>query len=387
MPFDGSGTFNLTQDFSADRDAGPPASQISADKMMSVLSDIALAIDNLLALDGQNSPKANISWNNWRLTSLAAATAPQDAPRSRQVAENTIDYWGLTTGTSVALAASNAFVTAVAVGTLVRATASVTNADNATFAAGGSAGNIVEKDGNQIKAGRIINGKSFEVSWDGTHWVLEKTGSKVFDAAIVALNAIAQLVPAADQLPYFNGASGAALTTLTAFARTLLADADQATMQATLGFFQAGTAMPFVQTSAPTGWTKSTTHNDKVPRFVSGAASSGGSTAFSTVFAARTVAQANLPNVAPTFSGNAVLDHTHGVADGDGNFLVGGRVGSGSSGWGTSGGAFSKIQGVGLTSAGGHTPSGSISSINGGVGQTTMDFAVQYVDMIIATKN
>jgi hypothetical protein len=45
-----------------------------------------------------------------------------------------------------------------------------------------------------------------------------------------------------------------------------------------------GTSMLFVQTAAPTGWTKSTTHNDKALRVVSGTASSGGTSAFSTVF-------------------------------------------------------------------------------------------------------
>ena len=46
--------------------------------------------------------------------------------------------------------------------------------------------------------------------------------------------------------------------------------------------FASGTAMLFQQTSAPTGWTKSTTHNDKALRVVSGTASSGGTSAFST---------------------------------------------------------------------------------------------------------
>ena len=54
--------------------------------------------------------------------------------------------------------------------------------------------------------------------------------------------------------------------------------------------FAPGTAMLFAQTAAPTGWTKSTTHNDKALRVVSGTAGSGGSTAFTTVFASRTPA-------------------------------------------------------------------------------------------------
>jgi hypothetical protein len=48
--------------------------------------------------------------------------------------------------------------------------------------------------------------------------------------------------------------------------------------------FDSGTRMSFNQTSAPTGWTKDTTAaiNDSILRLVTGAVSSGGSTAFST---------------------------------------------------------------------------------------------------------
>ena len=63
----------------------------------------------------------------------------------------------------------------------------------------------------------------------------------------------------------------------------------------TIGAFPAsaipsGTVMLFVQTAAPTGWTKSTTHDNKALRVVSGTASSGGTVAFTTAFASQGVA-------------------------------------------------------------------------------------------------
>ena len=44
--------------------------------------------------------------------------------------------------------------------------------------------------------------------------------------------------------------------------------------------------MLFAQTSAPTGWTKSTSHNKKALRVVSGTGS-GGNQTFNTIFASR----------------------------------------------------------------------------------------------------
>lgn len=50
------------------------------------------------------------------------------------------------------------------------------------------------------------------------------------------------------------------------------------------GIFPTSTAWVFYQASAPTGWTKSTTHNDKALRVVSGTGGgSGGTSAFSTI--------------------------------------------------------------------------------------------------------
>ena len=67
------------------------------------------------------------------------------------------------------------------------------------------------------------------------------------------------------------------------------------------GEFSSGDTLLFYQASAPTGWTKITSHDNKALRVVSGTGGgSGGSTVFTSVFTSRT----DIP----------LLAHTHGYA-------------------------------------------------------------------------
>ena len=146
--------------------------------------------------------------------------------------------------------------------------------------------------------------------------------------------------------------------------------------------FPSGTTMLFQQTAAPTGWTKNVTHNDKALRLVSGTAGSGGSTAFTTIFGSRTISLANLP---ATNLSIASLTGSVGTAINNGTLVM---RNPGLNTNLTGGGAGNYVQSaasvtIALTS-GAVTFGGSIPL--GGSG-TAMDFAVQYVDVISATKD
>jgi len=147
--------------------------------------------------------------------------------------------------------------------------------------------------------------------------------------------------------------------------------------------FASGTVMLFVQTSAPTGWTKSTTHDNKALRVVSGAASSGGSVAFTTAFSSSNTG-------ATTLSANEMPSHAHSLWSSDGP--TGSAVGLGAGG----------TRGIAATSGATGTfsynyvnvPAGAGAGLpymqatgGGGSHSHSLSLAVQYVDVIIATKN
>ena len=150
-----------------------------------------------------------------------------------------------------------------------------------------------------------------------------------------------------------------------------------------------GTAMLFVQTSAPTGWTKSTTHNDKALRVVSGAASSGGTTAFTSVFASRTpagsIANTTLTGTvgATTLTTTQIPSHTH--TQESNTYIQHSVSGGGITEAHCTGGTTTN---TGSTGGGGsHDHSLTMNAHNHTFTGTAMDFAVQYVDVIIATKD
>lgn len=182
-----------------------------------------------------------------------------------------------------------------------------------------------------------------------------------------------------------NGVSGATAPQGRRF--PMVADATNGVRNAATGEFAAGTVMLFAQTSAPTGWTKGSTHNDKTLRVVTGTASSGGSTAFTTVFTARSVPTTD----STTLSTSQIPAHQHFIASTDaGNTaLTASNYVSTQANFGATNYAnYALYSNTGLTAA----TLGLSSSTGGGTGHThavstTMDFAVQYVDVILATRD
>jgi hypothetical protein len=123
----------------------------------------------------------------------------------------------------------------------------------------------------------------------------------------------------------------------------------------------------FWQTAAPLFWTKSAALNDAALRVVSGTVGGGGTAGFTSAFAARAVAQANLPNVTLNLSQTVMTDVSNS----------GGTQGSASGAGGGPTFALPVVLGKTLTA---------VTASLGGSG-TAMDFAVKYQDVILATKD
>lgn len=127
--------------------------------------------------------------------------------------------------------------------------------------------------------------------------------------------------------------------------------------------FPSGTLMLFQQTAAPTGWTKATTHNDKALRVVSGTASSGGTNSFTTALV-NSIAESG-----------AVGDHQLTVAEMPAHSHV--------------------IQSASNTTTGGFQSTGNVATTDNSTDSTggdgthshTLQLNVQYVDLIIASKD
>jgi hypothetical protein len=149
--------------------------------------------------------------------------------------------------------------------------------------------------------------------------------------------------------------------------------------------FPSGTTMLFAQTTAPTGWTKLTSQNDKALRVVSGTAGSGGALGFSTVFANQNVSDtalsvAQMPSHSHGASTSVSISdpgHAHNY-----NKMQGGSSIASGSGY-TFFGDNTGFVGTGISASG----STSISANGSGATHNhSINLNVGYVDVILASK-
>lgn len=150
-------------------------------------------------------------------------------------------------------------------------------------------------------------------------------------------------------------------------------------------FIAGGSRMIFQQTNAPPNWTKITTFDNRALRVVNGTAGSGGSLTFTSAFAVRATGGSVQGH---TLSVAEMPSHAHGVADPghahDAPWFRG--VGRGGASWATANGGDNRRtngSGVGIGIFG----NGSSGAHAHGFVGNPIDMTVQYVDVILASKN
>jgi len=155
--------------------------------------------------------------------------------------------------------------------------------------------------------------------------------------------------------------------------RTIYSDGTNVNFaDSTSASFPAGTAMVFAQTNAPVGWVKSVSYNDYALRVVNGTAGTGGSVPFSTAFSSQSVGG----SVGGTsLSVDQIPAHTH-------TYVVPESSGGSPS---VAGFYTTNYNGIDYVGTSGSTGTGLPHSHT--FTGTTLNLAVNYVDVIIATKS
>jgi hypothetical protein len=174
-----------------------------------------------------------------------------------------------------------------------------------------------------------------------------------------------------------------------------------------------GTKMLFVQTAAPTGWTKQTTDNDASLRVVSGSASTGGSVGFTTAFASQAVTGSISGSVgsgsisgsvsgslsgttgAYTLSTSEMPSHTHNYnavgsppsGSVEFQFISGSKSSSSFTTSSAGGGGSHSHSFSGAISGGSVSGTSTAGAFSGSFSGNAINLAVKYVDSIIATKD
>jgi hypothetical protein len=197
MPWSGTGTFVLTQNFPIDRDLGAPFSLIDADKVHAEMRNFKAGLERCFTLDGQTLPTANIPMNNRKFVNMAPGTSPGDGVVMSQISKGQFDWIGIYAGTADALTATLAFTPLpIVAGVRTKGLISTANASaSVTLELNGSAPIAVKRlDGTALKRGDFKPGRLIELYYNGTEYrvitplTADGRGDAIYNISTTAVN-------------------------------------------------------------------------------------------------------------------------------------------------------------------------------------------------------
>ena len=165
----GAGTYNLPQ--------APftPGTVISSTAVNSNFSDIANALTQSLANDGQTVPTANLPMGTYRHTGVGNAVARTDYAAMGQVQDGAGIWCGTAGGTANALTLTpSPAIAAYAAGQVFRFTAgAAANTGATTVAVSGLAATAIQANGAALTGGEIAANRQYSVLYDGAAFQLQ----------------------------------------------------------------------------------------------------------------------------------------------------------------------------------------------------------------------
>jgi len=340
--------------------------------------DMATALNLCWKRDGGNQPSADLPMNSKKFTGIGQGAARTDSLRIDQVQDGDLIYAGTVGGTADAIELTMSPTSGGPVeGMTVVFIAGADNTDATTVDLDGNGAVAVQWLGAALSGGEIRSGQTHSITYDGTQWQLNNPSLL-------------------GRLASTSSGQGAALIGVEDSNANLSAtDAESAFDElATNLFAPSGTRMLFQQTSAPTGWTKDTSSVDnRALRVVSGTVGSGGNKTFTTVFATgystagHALSESELPEHKHDVDSSGQLsindpDHRHGYRETNVNNQGVDSAGSFNVNKGDTGGKKTNSESTGL-SIGGETQKAG----GNGAHSHNIDLDVQYIDVIVATKD
>lgn len=248
MSRNGSGVYNL-----------PPANYpavsattITAANRNAIDADIAIALTNSIAVNGESVVTADIPFGNNKLTGVKDGTLAKDAANVSQIQNSNAILLASVAGTDTITASLSPALTAYANGQIFTLIPANSNTGAVTININGLGAKSITKNGSTaLVAGDLVAGVTYSLQYDGTRFQkiagsdYAKSGANSDITSLTALTAItagAVTVAADDKVLIQDTSAGDALKTVTAQSI------------ANLGGMPTGAIIDFAGVSAPSGF-------------------------------------------------------------------------------------------------------------------------------------
>lgn len=175
MPRNGSGTYSLP--------AGNPVvtgTTISSTTHNNTMSDVATALTNSLAKDGQTTPTANLPMGGFKFTGMGTGSASTDSATLGQIQAQAYIYLNSVSGTDTITASTSPVTTSYAAGQTFRFVAAGANTGAVTININSLGAKSITKNGSTaLVSGDIASGGVYQVTYDGTQFQITNPGINI----------------------------------------------------------------------------------------------------------------------------------------------------------------------------------------------------------------